>query len=825
MKSISFLCVLLFYMPFSFASYSGRVYIDSNQSGCFDKKDTPLQGIVITDGQNTTRTDKNGKFTLPGYTKTRFITITTPAGYEISRHYIPVNPSVKSYDFTLTPSERTNQTDHSFLQITDTEIHHRGVANNWVAYLKSYIQSELPAFLIHTGDICYENGLRNHIKVVNSNTMNCPVYYGIGNHDLVKGDYGEQLYESIYGPAWYSFDIGNIHYVMTPMASGDYQPGYTKEEVYNWLKNDLAMMDKNKSLIIFNHNILTTSNDFYFGINDTEQIDLRQYNIKAWIYGHWHINYVRNQNGVYTVCTGTLDKGGIDHSTSAFRVFRIGQDDIRDMSLHYCFIDPQAVIAVPTEGQPVPLTEKGNIPLSVNAYHSGSEVKEVSYRIKEADKNTFSPIQQLERQSDWNWHAEIPAGHSNAGEQMEVEVKAEFSNGEIVISNRIFQYESAIPENIQTNENWTNLLKNTAHTGNSSASLTPPLQLGWVKNLKSNVFMSSPLIVDSKVFIASADDNNALKAGVHALDIKTGNQLWKYPTRNSVKNSIACDQNTIFAQDAAGWLYAIDVASGKLKWEKELNLETSPYLTEGLIAENGIAYAGTGNGLGAYRSSDGKEIWTNKSWEQNEAATTTLTLAGNTLIAGAQWDALYGNNAQTGEFMWKLSKDGLSNRGASATFHHDQLYIISGKSIFIIDPASGTIIRQKEINEFNLDVTSTPLITDHEIIFGTAGNGVLALDKEFLGVKWNTVTGQSLIFTSPYTTVPSATVETSPILSTNGIIYIGASDGYLYGIKSGTGEIIWKTKTGAPFLSTVAISGNTLIAADYSGNVYCFFSK
>ena len=68
------------------------------------------------------------------------------------------------------------------------------------------------------------------------------MFYCIGNHDLVKGKYGEEVFENVYGPVYYSFDFGNVHYVVTPMAGGDHQPGYTKEDVYRWLKNDLAQV-------------------------------------------------------------------------------------------------------------------------------------------------------------------------------------------------------------------------------------------------------------------------------------------------------------------------------------------------------------------------------------------------------------------------------------------------------------------------------------------------------------------------------------------------------------------------------------------------------
>ncbi|GHV21786.1 phosphoesterase [Bacteroidia bacterium] len=823
MKNILSILIFLFIYPgIISAAYTGRVYSDNNTDGKFNKGDTPLSQIAVTDGQNVVKTDKNGMFSLPGYSKTRFITITTPAGYQVKSHYIPVDASKKIYDFILTGNNSVLHADHKFIQITDTEIHNRGVDNTWVDYLKQYIKNENISFLIHTGDICYENGLKSHIKVVNSETLNCPVYYCIGNHDLVKGEYGEQLFESVYGPTWFSFEYGNTHYIVTPMSGGDFKPGYNTEEVYNWLKNDLEQTDPDKAVIVFNHNILTKSNDFLFGTKD-QKIDLRKYNLKAWIYGHWHINYVRNQGGIYTVCTSTLDKGGIDHSTSAFRVIHVDEKDNVNFRLHYCSVEPQAVIVSPVNGDIAPLLSSGKIPLSVNAYHSGSMVKNVAYTLSlYGDKNPSQSLSMLQS-SDWNWYAEMVPQSSWDKRRLSVTVTAEFSSGEKLVSSSDFVYNQDVNEKIKLKDNWTVLLGDAQHTGKSTAVLNTPLQLSWIKNIGANIFMSSPLIVDNKIIVASCDDNGNPVNGVFALDSNTGTLVWKYSTRNSVKNSIVYDKGMVFAQDSEGYLYALDINSGKLQWEKNVADNYSGYIEEGLTAENGIVYAGTGSGLTAFNVPDGSKIWQNTAWKANEGSTTTLTIGDGVLVAGAQWGALYGNDLKTGAGIWKLNQDGLSNRGASPVLHEGFFYVISSKSIFIIEPKTGKVVKQKEVPERNLDVTSTPLITDNEIIFGTADKGLIALDKETLSVIWNTPTAQSLVYTAPYTTTPFATVETSPVFS-NGIVYFGASDGYFYGLKAKTGEIAWKMRTGTPSFASVAISGNTLIAIDFSGNVYAFTS-
>lgn len=96
----------------------------------------------------------------------------------------------------------------------------------------------------------------------------------------------------------------------------------------------------------------------------------------------------------------------------------------------------------------------------------------------------------------------------------------------------------------------------------------------------------------------------------------------------------------------------------------------------------------------------------------------------------------------------------------------------------------------------------------------------MALDKSTLFIKWKAETKPSLVYTAPYSSTPQAGVETSPVLS-QGIVYIGASDGYLYAIDQATGIIKDKLNLGAPIFSTVAVSGNKMIVCDFAGNVYC----
>ncbi|MDE6156459.1 MAG: metallophosphoesterase, partial [Eubacterium sp.] len=309
-------------------------------SGTVTAMGEPLANVSVSDGRNVVKTDENGEFTLKGYKKTRFITVTAPAGYTTENYYIPADKSKSDgYDFNLEKSDIAAGEAHSFLQISDTEIGENGVGE-WINYLKDIAENEKPAFLIHTGDICYEPGLKKHIEDMNTENMGIPVRYIIGNHDYVDGKYGEELFESLYGPVWYSFEVGNVHYVVTPFqVGGDRKSGYNKNDRWRWLENDLANTDENMKVIMFNHNI-PPSDDYVISF-DRKELDLKKHNLIAWVFGHYHYNYIEDNEGVLNISTARPDCGGIDSSVSGARIINISKTwDITTNMIYYRFNGP-----------------------------------------------------------------------------------------------------------------------------------------------------------------------------------------------------------------------------------------------------------------------------------------------------------------------------------------------------------------------------------------------------------------------------------------------------------------------------------------------------
>ena len=291
---------------------------DKYQGYVRDEAGEPIAGVSVTNGRDVVKTDENGFYKLDGWLKDRFVTVTIPSGYWTEDFYRDKDSD--NFDFVL--EKRTDDTtDHSFLQVADSEIGKGGVGP-WIENVKQAAQDIDAAFIIHTGDICYEDGLRTHIEGMNSDNMGVPVRYAIGNHDYIdKGGYGEAYYESLYGPVNYSFEVGNVHYIVTPMISGtDYRARYGYNDIWKWVEGDIANVEPGKKIVMFNHNYCPDEDGFVLEYGLGKSVDLTEHGLLAWAFGHWHYNYMyETEDGVFNICTGKPDSGNIDSTAPCVR--------------------------------------------------------------------------------------------------------------------------------------------------------------------------------------------------------------------------------------------------------------------------------------------------------------------------------------------------------------------------------------------------------------------------------------------------------------------------------------------------------------------------
>ncbi|SDL21603.1 outer membrane protein assembly factor BamB family protein [Siphonobacter aquaeclarae] len=777
--------------------YSGKVLADGR----------PLKGVAVTDGRSVVLTSQDGGYSLTSEKTPRFLTVTVPDGFAADSFFRAVRPGVTNYSFGLKAIPRKKNI--SFLHIADTETAEYG---DWIDNLKAYNRDNRPDFLMHTGDICYEPGLRFHAKNVTTATMGLPVYYGIGNHDLLKGSYGgEWLYEELFGPVMYSFEKGNVHFVVAPMLSGDHRPSYTPEDVVRWIKADLAVIPKGKPVIIFSHDLWSDGKKLELKAKDGSSVNFLDYNTKAFIYGHWHINHVYPIPGtnVLTICASTPDKGGIDHSPSVFQVFDVDtQGNIR-MENRYSYAADQLTLVSPMPG----MTNRSANLLSVNAYQTNSPYASLRAEIVRNGKPAGKVV--LKQQSSWNWQATLPS--ALAPGDYSVRLSGTLKNGAKVNRGSTFSIQSD-NEQVSSGE-WKGLRGNAAHDALPNQPTGAWRHL-WTAHAGGETFMTSPVVRNGYLVTATIDDSNLEKQGIVGFDLQTGREAWRFKTENSVKNSLTVDGNAVIATDSYGITYALNIADGKLLWKSASSMGFLPAFVSGICSENGVVFTGMGNGLKALKTSDGAEIWKGGGWHGGEGTSSTLTVGDGVLVSSAHWRGLYGNDAATGKLLWKHEDNSLRFRDGSATYQGGLFHLFSTETYYALSPKTGEIVRQFKL-PVHFHAASAPIVVDNLLLTGSSDGGLVAIEASTGKITWQAATGAPLFYTVPYNKKKEASVEASPVVTGKTVLF-GASDGYFYAVSLADGHIIQKINLGAPVFSTPAVVGKQVYVSDFSGNVHAF---
>lgn len=290
----------------------------------------PIAGIRVSDGKNVVLTDAQGQYALPGWDRSRILHVGLLT-MQRDDWFVCTGGAPGTYDFSVTPVEQTE--DFCFLHVSDTECNGRKKLD-WVAFLAEQSAIHKPSFLVNTGDLYAVEGTKRTAAECTNEMVGCPIRYCIGNHDFTLGDYGEQLFESIYGPTWCSFDFGLLHFVFLSIGKGDKPSGYEPQDQFAWLENDLKTMGPNQKLVVCDHDYCADETTFIHSVQGA-QMGIGSHGLIAWVFGHMHTDYDMVRSGVHIICTGTPGEGGIDSSAAGARKISISGHGVSSRYLPY----------------------------------------------------------------------------------------------------------------------------------------------------------------------------------------------------------------------------------------------------------------------------------------------------------------------------------------------------------------------------------------------------------------------------------------------------------------------------------------------------------
>jgi len=249
-----------------------------------------VSGVVVSDGYEVTTTDEKGRYYLPSTKETGYIFISVPGNYEVTTNgqvpqfyqFLEGTASVvEQKNFSLIKAENTN---HVVLAMADWHLANRNNdLSQYTTNILPDINSTIAAYKaegkkvygLTLGDLTWELFWYSNMFDIGDyveymNMINCPVFNTIGNHDnnpYVPADWlSEMMYRVYLGPTYYSFNLGEIHYIVlddveylnTGATSGiignrNFNSKVTQYQM-DWLKKDLAAItDKNTPIIIASH--------------------------------------------------------------------------------------------------------------------------------------------------------------------------------------------------------------------------------------------------------------------------------------------------------------------------------------------------------------------------------------------------------------------------------------------------------------------------------------------------------------------------------------------------------------------------------------------
>lgn len=253
--------------------------------GLVSSEEGPVANVVVSDGTEVTVTDDKGIYELKSAKKWGYVFISVPSGYEVAaegvfpQFYQTLKGAadvVEQKDFKLTKVD--GQDRYKLFLLGDMHLANRtndaAQFTQFTTDLNAYMaqHSGQKMYALTLGDMTwdlywYKNNyaLPQYRETINRQVKNLQIYHTMGNHDndfMTTSDYDAAVkYVDCIGPTFYSFNIGQVHYVVMDNIDcsaydGTDSRNYVKKlsnEQLKWLAKDLAYVDKSTPLLVAMH--------------------------------------------------------------------------------------------------------------------------------------------------------------------------------------------------------------------------------------------------------------------------------------------------------------------------------------------------------------------------------------------------------------------------------------------------------------------------------------------------------------------------------------------------------------------------------------------
>lgn len=339
----------------------GQVYHDQNGNRQLDAGEPTLPGIRVSNGDAIVTTDQQGRYELPvsedaalfvikpkGWRTPlndmqlpQFYYLHKPAGSPTSKFpgVSPTGPLPASVDFALYPQDEPTQ--FKALLFGDPQPRNQ----KEVDFVTHDVVEELlgtdASFGVTLGDIAFDDLTVFESQAKAIALLGIPWYNVLGNHDMnydaEHDQHSDETYERVFGPSYYSFDYGTVHFIVVDdvewlvneQGKKQYQGGLGRRQM-NFIRRDLSLIPADQLVVLMMHIPLVDVRDRHDLFRLIEQ---RPFALSVSAHAHYHEHvFLTDKDGWHgpkphhhvinvTVCgswwSGMRDERGIPHATMA----------------------------------------------------------------------------------------------------------------------------------------------------------------------------------------------------------------------------------------------------------------------------------------------------------------------------------------------------------------------------------------------------------------------------------------------------------------------------------------------------------------------------
>lgn len=310
-----------------------------------------LADVVVSDGVEVVKTDKDGVYQFKSAKKWGYVFVSIPKGYEVgSEGVLPQfhaaltekADKAERHDFNLV---KVNQEKYRVYFLGDMHLADRtndlNQFDNCMKEVKADIMNDdVKSYVITLGDMTWDLYWysRNYYFPQYLNSVNyyfknaakqVQFFHTIGNHDhdmCKDGDFNTVIeYVKDIAPTYYSFNIGDVHYIVLDdilctnvggAASAKPERAYKSEvtdEQLKWLVKDLSYVSQTTPVIVTSHAPVYAKetkknvNDYYLNNSATLVSKFKGYKVD-FVTGHTHVlyNVDKSSEGIYEHNAGAV---------------------------------------------------------------------------------------------------------------------------------------------------------------------------------------------------------------------------------------------------------------------------------------------------------------------------------------------------------------------------------------------------------------------------------------------------------------------------------------------------------------------------------------